>query len=403
LSADAAHSTTVLLDLTSLDTPSRHRGPGRYVRELALGLAELSSKELGGIRVLGLTHLGLGGSYRVTDEIAAFEGSAGLPAPAPKDHYHWAYARRVALWRAVRAIDPGAVHLGDPNSTPLFMGLTNTKKIVTCHDAIPARYPSRYFGIRDGGAAVGLAIEKRRYRTADLVIAISDATRDDAVSFLGVPRERIVRIYNGVDVERWAADPKEPAGPVLERHGLRDRAFVLYVGASDWHKNIEGMLAGFGEARKNGTDVLLVWAGKLRDEHAASVRAMAERFGVSDAVRLLGFVNDDDLAVLFRAARAHLLVSWCEGFGLPVVEAMACGCPVVTTRGGSLGEVAGDAALTVEPDDHAAIGAAISRLVADADMRALLARRGRERAPRFSRGVQALEMARAYRDLLGPA
>ncbi len=137
---------TVLLDMTSLDTPSRHRGPGRYVRELARGLSELSPVELGGVRVLGLTHLGLGGAYRVTDDIAAFDGSVGLPAPAPKDHYLWAYARRVALWRAVRAIDPSAVHLGDPNATPLFMGLTNTKKIVTCHDAIPARYPSKYFG-----------------------------------------------------------------------------------------------------------------------------------------------------------------------------------------------------------------------------------------------------------------
>jgi glycosyltransferase involved in cell wall biosynthesis len=391
---------TVLLDLTSLDTPSRHRGPGRYVRELARGLAELPPAELGGIRVIGLTHLGLGGSYRVTDEIAAFHGSAGLPSPAPKDHYHWAYARRVALWRAVRAIGPGAVHLGDPNSTPLFMGLTHTKKVVTCHDAIPARYPSRYFGIRDGGAAVGLAIEKRRYRTADLVIAISDATRDDAISFLGVPPERIVRVYNGVDVDRWAKDPSAPAGPVLDRHGLANRAFVLYVGASDWHKNVEGMFAGLAEARKREPDVLLAWAGKLRGDHAEHVRALAERFGVADAVRLLGFVSDDDLAVLFREARAHVLVSWCEGFGLTVVEAMAAGCPVVTTRGGSLGEVAGDAALTVEPDDHAAIGAAIARLVADADLRAMLARRGRERAPRFSRRVQAEGMARAYRELL---
>jgi len=401
LSADAHSTMTVLLDLTSLDTPSRHRGPGRYVRELARGLSELSPAELGGIKVIGLTHLGLGGAYRVTDEIAGFEGSAGLPAPAPKDHYHWAYARRVALWRAVRAIAPSAVHLGDPNSTPLFMGLTHCKKIVTCHDAIPARYPSKYFGIRDGGAAVGLAIEKRRFRTADLVIAISDATREDAVSFLGVPPERIVRVYNGVDVDRWAREPTAPAAPVLESYGLDDRAFVLYVGASDWHKNIEGMLAGFGEARKSGTDALLVWAGKLREDHARDVRAMAERLGVSDAVRLLGFVSDDDLAVLFRAARAHLLVSWCEGFGLPVVEAMAAGCPVVTTRGGSLGEVVGEAALTVEPDDHAAIGAAIARLVSDGDLRAMLARRGRERAPRFSRRVQAEGMARAYRDLLG--
>src|SRR5439155_20427355 len=127
----------------------------------------------------------------------------------------------------------------------------------------PARYPSKYFGIRDGGPALGLAIERRRYRSADLVVAISDATRDDACALLGVPRDRIVRIYNGVDVDHWAAEPTKGAEPVLERLGLAGRAFVLYVGASDWHKNVEGMLAGFAEARKKGTDALLVWAGKL--------------------------------------------------------------------------------------------------------------------------------------------
>jgi glycosyltransferase involved in cell wall biosynthesis len=392
---------TVLLDLTSLDTPSRHRGPGRYVRELARGLSELSPAEGRGLHVLGLTRLGLGGSFELTEDIAAFEGSTGLPAPAPKDHYRWAYARRLSLWRAVRAIAPAAVHLGDPNSTPLLMGLTNCKKIVTCHDAIPARYPSRYFGVRDGGPALGLAIEKRRYRTADLVIAISDATRDDACTLLGVPPERIVRVYNGVDVDGWGKPPSVEAKPVLERHGLADRAFVLYVGASDWHKNIEGMLAGFAGALQSGTNAMLAWAGKLDEEEKRSVLATAERLGIAEAVRLLGFVSDDDLAVLYRAARTLILVSWCEGFGLTVVEAMAAGCPVVTTRGGSLGEVAGDAALTAAPDDHAAIAAAIQRLVSDGDLRAVLAGRGRERAARFSRHAQGKAMAEAYRQLLG--
>jgi glycosyltransferase involved in cell wall biosynthesis len=161
------------------------------------------------------------------------------------------------------------------------------------------------------------------------------------------------------------------------------------------------MLAGFAGARQSGTDAILAWAGKLGEEDQRAALAMAERFGIADAVKLLGFVSDDALAVLYRAARAHILVSWCEGFGLTVVEAMAAGCPVVTTRGGSLGEVVGDAALTAPPDDHAAIAAAIVRIVSDGDLRAVLAGRGRERAAQFSRRVQAKAMAEAYRELLG--
>jgi glycosyltransferase involved in cell wall biosynthesis len=389
----------VLLDQTSLDTPARNRGHGRYVRVLAKGLSELSREELGGIELKALTKLGLDGSYEVSDDVTAFQGSADVPLPSSKDHYRWAYARRLALWRAVRAIGASAVHLGDPNATPLFVGLTRCKKVVTCHDTIPARYPARYFGIKDGGATLGLAIEKRRYRTADLVVAISEATRQDACSFLGVSPERIVRIYNGVDIDRWAMAPSL-GREVLLRFGVDDRPFLLYVGASDWHKNIEGMLRGLAAAQARGTDVILAWAGQLRDDHLASVTAIANELGVGERVLFLGMVSDDELAVLYRGARAHILVSHCEGFGLPVVEAMASGCPVLTTRGGSLAEVVGDAALTVDPDDHASIGAAIARLVDNADLRQQLAERGRARAPQFSREVQARAMARAYRRLL---
>jgi glycosyltransferase involved in cell wall biosynthesis len=390
----------VLLDLTSLDTPARDRGHGRYVRVLARGLAELPRGELGSLEILALTHLDLHGGYRVTDDITAFHGSPEISAPGPKDHYRWAYARRVALWRAVRAIGASAVHLGDPNATPLFIGLTGCKKVVTCHDTIPARFPQVYFGIRDGGKVLGLAIEKRRYRSADLVIAISDATLRDVRTYLGVPPERLVRIHNGVDVERWSREPRLEKAAVLEKFGLQGESFALYVGASDWHKNIEGMLQGFAVARKSGQNALLAWAGRLRDDRAREVLDMARRIGVAEAVRLLGFVTDEELGVLYRAARAHVLVSRCEGFGLTVVEAMAAGCPVLTTRGGSLDEVAGDAALSVDPDDHAGIGAALARLFSDEGLRAELAQRGQKRAPQFSRAVQATAMARAYRRLL---
>src|SRR6185436_18365707 len=142
-----------------------------------------------------------------------------------------------------------------------------------------------------------------------------------ACSFLGVPPERIVRIYNGVDVDQWSAIPTLSRLEVLRRFGVDDRAFLLYVGASDWHKNIPGMLRGLASACSRGVDVVLAWAGQLREDHAASVTALANELGVGDRVLLLGMVSDDELAILYRNARAHVLVSYCEGFGLPVVEA----------------------------------------------------------------------------------
>ena len=391
----------VLLDQTSLNTPSRSRGHGRYVYDLARGLAALSAADRGDLRFVALTHLASDGSYRVTEDLASFRGNPDITTPTAKDHYHWAYSRRFGLSRAVRAIGARLVHLGDPNATPLFMGLTRCKRVVTCHDTIPARYPSRYFGYKDGGPFIGLAIERRRYHSADLVVAISDATQSDARNYLKVPDRKMVRIYNGVDVERWATQPTRDKGAVLDRYGLTGRAFLLYVGGPDWHKNVQGMFAGLARARAAGVDLVLAWAGKLSEEQRDKVSELARTEGVKDSVMPLGFVEDEDLSVLYREATAHVLMSRCEGFGLTVVEAMAAGCPVLTTQGGSLAEVAGDAALTAGPDDYEAIGSSMARLATDTDLRGKLASRGRMRAPTFSLEVQAKAMAQAYRHLLG--
>jgi glycosyltransferase involved in cell wall biosynthesis len=390
----------LLLDLTPLDSPTRHRGNGRYLRELARGLAALPPNELRGLDLLALTHLDFTGGFRISDDLTSFHGSPTLPSPTSRDHYHWTYARRLALWRAARRTDARAVHLGDPNATPLLMQLTSCRRILTCHDTIPLRYPRRYMGIRDGGPRLGFAIERRRYRAADLVVAVSDATRNDACSLLRVPEERVVRVYNGVDIERWSNEPVADREATLRKFDLEGRRFLLYVGGPDWHKNIEGLVGALGHVRRQESDIELAWAGHLTPPHRARVEELARQAGVEGALRLLGFVDDDELNVLYRAACAHLLVSRCEGFGLTVVEAMAAGCPVVTTAAGSLAEVAGDAALTVDPEDHEAIAAAVVRLLQEPGLRERLVERGRLRAPTFSLPAQAHATVSAYRRVL---
>lgn len=390
---------TLLLDLTSLDTPSRTRGSGRYVRDLAVGLSRLP-KRSSDLRYLALTHLDYDGSFQITEDLAAFAGSPELPVPQARDHYHWAYARRLALFRAVKRIHADAAHLGDPHATPWFFGLTSCRRIVTCHDAIPMHYPKRYMGWRDGGPWLGTAIERRRYRSADLVVAISDATRNDAIEIHRVPRHKVVRVYNGVDVDYWMTPPSLDTDSTLARFDLRAGHYAFYVGGYHWHKNVEGMLAGVARARAQGADLVLVWAGRLSEDQQALIRKVAEEVGASEALRLIGYVSDEEVSVLYRSAVAHTLLSRYEGFGLTVVESMASGCPVVTTRQGSLAEVAGDAGVSVNPEDHQSIAAALLRLMNDDGYRQEVIARGYTRAPKFSLNAQAEAMDRVYRQFL---
>ncbi len=389
----------VLLDLTMLDTPSRQRGMGRYARDLALGLAALPADERAGVDLLALTRLAPSGAYEVTRDLAAFEGNADVPHPTSRDHYRVAYTRRVALALAARRIGAAWVHLTDPNATPLARFVAPTRWLVTCHDLIALRFPERYFSARDGWGFVGRRLERRRYASADAVVAISDATRDDVVSLLGIDPARVTRVHNGVDLARWRDVAASSVAPAVERHGLTGRPYLLYVGDTDWRKNVDGMIAGLAAARREGSDVTLALAGVLSDERAAAVDALAAAAGVGDRVRRLGYVGDDDLPSLLRGALAHLFVSRAEGFGMTVVEAMACGCPVITTHAGSLGEVAGDAALLVDPEDHEAIGRAIVRLATQPAERERLVVAGRAQAERFSNVAQARAMMALYRRL----
>lgn len=391
---------TLLLDLTSLDAPSRTRGTGRYVRDLALGLSRLPPKAARDLRYLALTHLDYDGSFRVSEDLASFAGSPEIPTPQAKDHYHWAYARRIALFRALGRVGADAVHLGDPHATPWLMGLTSCRRIVTCHDAIPMHFPGRYMGWRDGGPWIGAAIERRRYRTADLVVAISDATLKDVLEIHRVPRERVVRVYNGVDVDYWSTVPTLDPHATLARFGLQPRRYALYVGGYHWHKNVEGMLAGVAKARAEGAELSLAWAGRLSAEHQALIQRIAAEVGAKDALRFLGYVSDAEVGVLYRSAVAHTLLSRYEGFGLTVIEAMASACPVITTQEGSLAEIAGDAAVSVDPEDHASVAAALLRLMNNDTYREEVVARGLARAPRFSLDAQASAMDRVYRRFL---
>lgn len=212
-------------------------------------------------------------------------------------------------------------------------------------------------------------------RRADGLIAVSQATKDDAVRVLGLPPERITVIHSGVPDGFFTCTPAQ-VDAVRARYRL-GRGFVLFVGTIEPRKNLDTLLDAF-EALPAGLreQFDLVVAGPIGWQAGKTVERLR-------SVRYLGYVTESDLAPLTAAATVFAYPSLYEGFGFPVAQAMAAGVPVVTSNVSSLPEVAGDAALLVDPRSQSELRAALARLLTSPDLRASLSAAGRTRAAAF--------------------
>ncbi len=269
------------------------------------------------------------------------------------------------------------------------------RRLTTIHDAIAFRYPEGYPWLNN--------LLHRRYVPASLpnldgVVAVSEDAARDLARFMGVPPARIHVVPSGVSAH-FRPVPPDAAAAVAQRYGLTG-PYILSVGAQKAHKNVARLVAAFAQVRDAFPDVRLAIAGPTQWRHSGVEDEIA-RQGVASAVARLGYVAEDDLPALYSAARLFALPSLYEGFGLPVLEAMACGAPVVCSNTTALPEVAGDAALLVDPTDVDALAAALRRLLADDGLRCDLAARGLARARQFTWEQTARNMVRVYRAVLG--
>jgi glycosyltransferase involved in cell wall biosynthesis len=386
----------VLCDLGILSTGTRLRGIGRYVSELARGLVALQP-EWGDLEIVFLERIGRGGRITLSHELEPTLARM-IERPACV-RYRWAYPLRLFAGRAARRASASLLHLPVPGATPLWPG--NVPSVVTCHDLIPYKYPDHYAGLADGFRWGRRALDRRRYGTAGHVIAISRATARDLQQFLGLGPERVSVVPSGIDASRWSAHSAESDAQHLAKLGLAGRRFLLYVGDGDWRKNAPGMLQALAEARRTDSSLELVWVGSMScAAYERGRRANARLYGVENACRFLGYVADDALSALYRAALGALLVSRAEGFGYPVLEAMAAGCAVIAGNTSSLPEVAGDAALLVDPESTRDIAQAITVLARDPERRRELVSRGARHVRKFSLQAQARGTLAAYRAVL---
>ena len=274
--------------------------------------------------------------------------------------------------------------------------LSTTPFVVTIHDlnyldagaiSSPGDGRSR---LRGATLRAGYRVELAKVRRARRLIAVSEHTRGTIVRALRIDPERVAVTYEAAD-----APAVEPDTEVLARHGL-EAPFFLYVGAAYPYKNLARLIEAFagvsGERR-------LVLAGDHED-FGAELRTRAADLGVAERVVFPGAVTEAELAALYGRALAYVFVSLSEGFGLPGLEAMAAGVPVVAARAASLPEIYGDAAHYCDPLDVGSIAGSLAEVASDGHLRARLVERGRRRAGEFSWARTAEQTLAVYREAL---
>lgn len=232
---------------------------------------------------------------------------------------------------------------------------------------------------------------------ATIVVTVSEYTKQDAMRLLGLPSSKIRVVYNGVDLERFRPDlSAEDVERIRLRYGLDGRT-ILSVGNLSPKKNIVRLTTAFDQVRKRVQDARLVLAGTAT-RYGRVVSEVLEAKGLGPYVRFTGYVPDEDLPLLYRAAHLFAYPSLFEGFGLPVLESMACGTPVVASNTTSIPEVAGDAALLVNPLDVDQMAEAMATLLTDNSLRRGLIERGLQRSQRFSWEEAAHRILGTYKD-----
>jgi glycosyltransferase involved in cell wall biosynthesis len=310
------------------------------------------------------------------------------------------------LWHRARVPLPvewltGPVDLFHQPDFVLPPARPGTATLLTVHDLTFVRDPDsappalrRYLG----------RVVPRSVARSDHVLADSAATRADLLEVYAAPPDKVSVLYPGVDARfRPPDDPAALAG-VRARYALGPEPFVLSVGTLQPRKNSVRLIQAFARllAARPGEPLQLVIAGS-RGWQFDAIFAEVERQGLAGRVRFPGFVADEDLPALYGAAAVLAYPALYEGFGLPVLEALACGTPVVTSTRSSLPEAAGDAALLVDPLDVDALAGALGRLLNDGALRAALRERGLDHAARFTWARAAGELLGVYRALASRA
>jgi glycosyltransferase involved in cell wall biosynthesis len=365
-------------------------GSGQYLRHL---LREFADKDDGHQYTLFLNPAQPGGSAPRL-ELAPQRFRQVLLA-TPFDGWSTNLAKlwfeQVAVPRATRRLGLDLLHVpywGSP------LGPT-TPTVVTVHDIIPLLLPA-YQGrtlVRAYSRLVAAAA-----RRADFVLTDSVASQQDIVRHLGIPAHRVRPIHLATDDRFRPLTNPASLVTLRQRYSLPGR-YLLYLGGFDRRKNVPLLLQAFGQLLSGQGEARLVVAGRLPEKDTTffpDPRRIVRQLNIEEAVRFIGWVPDEEKSMLYAGAVAFVFPSRYEGFGLPPLEAMACGTPVIGCAAASLPEVIGGGGLLVAPDDVDSLARAMSRLWNDSDLRTALSQRALAHAARFRWTKAARETLQVY-------
>jgi len=386
----------ILVDLQACQTESsKDRGVGQYSAKLAQSMASHASREedfrfclnadLDRVRPLVAMLDDTGGrqrvstySYPLLDRTSKAREMASTGVAEALIHQHWL------------TLQPDILHVchlfegfsGDavvPGTLPQQPGLVRS---ATLYDLIPLRFPEHY--LADSAFKRWYLQGVGTLRTCDHVLAISESSRTDAVDLLGIAPERITTIHAGVDACFRPAPVKDEA-ELRRRLGLKSR-FILYTGGDDFRKNLEGAVRSFadvsGAVRRQ---VQLVIACAMGDRSRSQLLRLAAKVGLTESdVVLTGYVATEDLLALYRLCDAFIFPSLYEGFGLPVLEAMSCGAPVLGSDNSSIREIIGRSDALFDPRRASDLAAKLTKVLIDEGYANDLRRHGLARAQDFS-------------------
>lgn len=299
-----------------------------------------------------------------------------------------------SLPKDLKAYDLDLVHDTQGISTFFIKKDSDYKKVITIHDLSSLAFPKMH--IR--GMLADRFLGARTMKNADKIITVSESTKNDLIKYFKAPEEKITPIYLGVDEKFRVLDDDQISNFKIKFN--LDFPFILYFGVLRSRKNIPTLIKAYDLLKKDGINHKLVIAGGKGQQYKR-IFNIVKNLNLEKDVIFTGHVDDEILTELYNAADLFVFPSLYEGFGLPPLEAMACGTPVITSNASSLPEVVGDAGLMVDPYDISGLKDAMSNVLSNSDLRMEMVKKGLNRSKGFTWKNCAEETLNVYKEVLG--